>query len=365
MNEDDQDKPPSSGEQGGQETAKSVASPMEEKSKAEFEAKPVTKSKTDRPRRKRGIMRSFFSHIIVAALAVAGVGGYFHWEDLLSQAGGRVCAYEVLGRYGSSLPGDKPLALPASQEKAGETVQPKQLPASEQSSEMKVDEKSDADKEVASAAAAMKADNPASAMKEDMPAVTKEQAKVATSVVAKAEAEAETSAEVSTVAPGLAEAVSTPKEVAAKPVEVAKVAEPAAAAKIAETATEQEAPKGVIQPVQSDVPQVKIVKSSEKKTFETEWADARRAYWAGDTGAENAYLELISQYPDKADIRGELGNIYIKAGDSEKAATQFLDAGLIWVKSGDKDKVSKIITLLENISHDKATVLKDALANAG
>ncbi len=361
MNEDDPNKPPSSGEQGGQETAKSVAPPVEEKSKAEFEAKPVTKSITDRPRRKRGIMRSFFSHIIVAALAVAGVGGYFHWEDLLSQAGGRVCAYEVLGRYGSSQPGDKPMVLPALQEKAGETVQPKQVPASEQSSEMKVDEKSDADKEVASAAAAMKADKPASAMKEDVPAAPKEQAKVATSVVAKADAPTETSAE----APAPNDAASAAKEVVAKPVEVAKVAEPVAAPKIVAPVKDMEASNSVAQPVQSDVPQVKIVKSTEKKTFETEWADARRAYWAGDAGAENAYLDLISQYPDKADIRGELGNIYIKAGDSEKAAAQFLDAGLIWVKSGDKDKVAKIISMLENISHEKAMALKGALANAG
>ena len=274
--------------------------PGKEQSSVPVSTAEKTKTTKGRPRRKRGIMRSFFSHIIVAALAVAGVGGYFHWEDILSQTGGRVCAYEVLGKYGSSQPGTKPMALPAATQPEGSgTSAP--VKTGEQTSEMKVDEKPAAE-EVA---------------------MTKEAATT--------------------------EVVTT---------EVASASVPAAEElKTAEVTEKSDAEK-------SQDTKVVVVEETQKKTFESEWLDARRAYWAGDESAEKSYLELIAKYPQQADIKGELGNIYVKAGEKEKAAGQFLDAGMIWAKSGEKDKAAKIIGLLQDLDPAKATSLKEALTDA-
>ena len=93
------------------------------KKKQEKVVRPVQTTQNQPPVRKRGIMRSFFSHIIVAALAVVAVGGYFHWEDILSGVGSRVCRYEVLGRYGSSTP--VALAISADKSAGGMSVSEK------------------------------------------------------------------------------------------------------------------------------------------------------------------------------------------------------------------------------------------------
>ena len=53
-----------------------------------------------KPRRRRGFFSSLVSHLMVAAIAVIGVGTYIHWTDILSYTGSRVCAYNVLGKYG-------------------------------------------------------------------------------------------------------------------------------------------------------------------------------------------------------------------------------------------------------------------------
>ncbi len=275
-------------------------------------------------------MRSFFSHIIVAALAVAGVGGYFHWEDILSQTGGRICAYEVLGKYGSSQPGSKPMALPAATQ-TGDSGTSTPAKTEEQSSEVKVDEKpavvevatntsDDAAKELVAEETAAKAE----AKSVESNAMTKKAAtpEVATTKVASASAPA----------------VEEPK--------------PAEAVDTSDAEKNQDA-------------KIAVAEETEKKTFQSELDDARRAYWSDNKNATNLYLDLISRYPEQADIKGELGNIYVKAGEKEKAATQFLDAGMIWAKSGEKDKASKIIDLLQDLDPAKAASLKAALADAG
>ncbi len=198
-------------------------------------------------------MRSFFSHIIVAAIAVAAVGGYFHWNEILTQVGSRVCSYEILGRFGAS----QPVVLGEASEK--------------------------------------------SKSGSDQPEKPEQQGSV------------EKSSEVGKI-----------NRVAAVSVNV-----------------------------------------SSDKSMESAWLEARRSYWAGEADAEKSYLALIERFPEQADLRGELGNIYIKSGRREQAASQFYSAGLSLIKSNQKEKAVKVINLLDDLDPAKSAMLKQALDAAG
>ena len=55
-------------------------------------------------------------------------------------------------------------------------------------------------------------------------------------------------------------------------------------------------------------------------------ADARKAYWDGALeSAEAAYKELVKQQPDSLEYKGELANVYWKAGKSKEAAQLFAE----------------------------------------
>ena len=55
-------------------------------------------------------------------------------------------------------------------------------------------------------------------------------------------------------------------------------------------------------------------------------ADARKAYWDGALeSAEAAYTELVKQQPDSSEYKGELANVYWKAGKSKEAAQLFAE----------------------------------------
>ncbi|MCP5086913.1 MAG: tetratricopeptide repeat protein [Rhodobacteraceae bacterium] len=92
-----------------------------------------------------------------------------------------------------------------------------------------------------------------------------------------------------------------------------------------------------------------------------DWNDARRAYRAGEEGAEQSYMALVEKYPDQADIRGELGNIYIKSGKQQKAAEQFLQAGLSLARAGNTDKAKRVLEILRNLDPARAEQLRVAL----
>lgn len=53
-------------------------------------------------RKKNGFIRRLFSHLVVAAIAVAGAAAYFHWTGMMSSIEGYVCSEDMLGRYAAT-----------------------------------------------------------------------------------------------------------------------------------------------------------------------------------------------------------------------------------------------------------------------
>lgn len=86
---------------------------------------------------------------------------------------------------------------------------------------------------------------------------------------------------------------------------------------------------------------------------------ARRAFWNGDfEGAETAYVTLISQYPDDADAFGELGNLYQSMGKPAEALDAYYAAAVRLRASGQREKLSEVIDLLDTYKYPDTEKLR-------
>ncbi len=85
-----------------------------------------------KPRRRRGFFSLLFSHLMVALIAVIAVSAYMHWTDILKYTGSRVCAYDVLGQYGTQPVKVPPVDLKKSTtKKSEEKTESQKTPAEE------------------------------------------------------------------------------------------------------------------------------------------------------------------------------------------------------------------------------------------
>ena len=92
-------------------------------------------------------------------------------------------------------------------------------------------------------------------------------------------------------------------------------------------------------------------------------AQARRAYWQGDKiAAETAYLAIVQQAPDNADILGELGNLYYGQRKYAAAANYYFLAGKQLIKDGKTPQVMALIGVLQSIAPARAAELRTLAA---
>ena len=97
--------------------------------------------------------------------------------------------------------------------------------------------------------------------------------------------------------------------------------------------------------------------------LESRLKQARQAYWSRDmAGAEARYKGLVNDYPDNADIKGELGNLYYAQRRNAEAAEMYHQAGLQLIKDGTPQQVMLLIGVLQAIAPAKATDLRQRLS---
>ncbi|MCB1800380.1 MAG: hypothetical protein KDI82_01705 [Gammaproteobacteria bacterium] len=88
--------------------------------------------------------------------------------------------------------------------------------------------------------------------------------------------------------------------------------------------------------------------------------NARRAFWNGQfEAAEAVYMDLIAQYPDDADIFGELGNLYEGMGQADLARDAFFEAGVRLRNAGERKKLSQVIEILKKSGDERYMSLSD------
>ncbi len=115
----------------------------------------------------------------------------------------------------------------------------------------------------------------------------------------------------------------------------------------------------------ASVEPVKTQEAQSNPTMKTAWMDARRAFWKDGASAETAYLDLVKNYPDQADIRGELGNIYFQTDRKEQAVDQYYKAGMSLIKSDNKERAMGVIEMLRELAPEKMQSLQEEYAKAG
>ncbi|WP_457649905.1 hypothetical protein [Profundibacter sp.] len=97
--------------------------------------------------------------------------------------------------------------------------------------------------------------------------------------------------------------------------------------------------------------------------LESRLKQARQAYWSRDmAGAEARYKGLVNDFPDNADIKGELGNLYYAQRRNAEAAEMYHQAGVQLIKDGNTQQVMLLIGVLQAIAPAKATDLRQRLS---
>ncbi len=113
----------------------------------------------------------------------------------------------------------------------------------------------------------------------------------------------------------------------------------------------------VVEPVESSKPpeepqiQNNVNLESEKILLFEKWAHARRLLRQRDlVGAETAYLQLTQEWPKHPDLFGELGNIYVLLGESDKARKMFHQARELLIPLGPSLQLEAVEQWLERVS---------------
>jgi len=97
--------------------------------------------------------------------------------------------------------------------------------------------------------------------------------------------------------------------------------------------------------------------------LESRLKQARQAYWSRDmAGAEARYKGLVNDFPDNADIKGELGNLYYAQRRNSEAAEMYHQAGLQLIKDGNPQQVMLLIGVLQAIAPAKSADLRQRLS---
>lgn len=110
-------------------------------------------------------------------------------------------------------------------------------------------------------------------------------------------------------------------------------------------------------PDQKPAPAEPDVKLAENLQAELEVA--RKLFWAKDKGAVAAYEALVNRYPQNPALKGELGNVYFKNGDREKASDMYLAAGKVYSSLKNDAKKAAMVKILEKLDPKKAAILTD------
>ena len=160
----------------------------------------------------------------------------------------------------------------------------------------------------------------------------------------------------------VAEAISEAPKPVARP-EPQAIVQP-----VAEAPATQQPPKyptadtaQIVTPTAQPAPPAPAAKPA--TNLESRLKQARQAYWSRDmAGAEARYKGLVNDFPDNADIKGELGNLYYAQRRNAEAAEMYHQAGLQLIKDGNPQQVMLLIGVLQAIAPAKATDLRQRLS---
>ncbi len=137
---------------------------------------------------------------------------------------------------------------------------------------------------------------------------------------------------------------------------------PSATAEPAENMLQQPV-AGAVDSTQS-TPMATAPQTANAEGYDEQLAAARQAYWNGDAAkAEELYKSLAAEFASKADVQGELGNLFFTQRRMDEAAEHFFNAGKLSLEAGNFPQAQAMIGVLQGIAPAKANDLRTLASN--
>jgi tetratricopeptide (TPR) repeat protein len=94
------------------------------------------------------------------------------------------------------------------------------------------------------------------------------------------------------------------------------------------------------------------------------WIAARTAFQKGQYEESiGLYRDIVAANSDSFDAWGEMGNVYVRLGDTEQAANAYYEAAVIMVRLGQPARARSVLPLLHRLDRNKARQLNNLIMN--
>lgn len=96
------------------------------------------------------------------------------------------------------------------------------------------------------------------------------------------------------------------------------------------------------------------------------WIEARTAFQKGQYKESiGLYKDLVAANNDNFDAWGEMGNVYLRTGDTGQAGAAYYEAAVIMVRLGQLARARSVLPLLHQLDREKARQLNELILNPG
>lgn len=100
--------------------------------------------------------------------------------------------------------------------------------------------------------------------------------------------------------------------------------------------------------------------------FRSRLERARQHYWRRDlAAAELIYKQLSESHPERAEVWGELGNLYFGQQEMVQASDAYYRAIELMIEQGDAARARQLLGAMQQLDADKANELETRLRQAG
>ena len=100
--------------------------------------------------------------------------------------------------------------------------------------------------------------------------------------------------------------------------------------------------------------------------FQSQLEQARQHYWGHDLpAAEQAYRRLSESHPERAEVWGELGNLYFSQREMVQATDAYYRAIELLIEQGGAERARQLLGAMYQLDAEKAKDLETRLRQAG
>jgi tetratricopeptide (TPR) repeat protein len=106
--------------------------------------------------------------------------------------------------------------------------------------------------------------------------------------------------------------------------------------------------------------------AASESDFQSQLEQARQHYWADDMHtAEQAYRRLTESYPERAEVWGELGNLFFSRREMVQATDAYYRAIELLIEQDDTERARQLLGTMYQLDAEKAKELETRLRQAG